>query len=334
MADLNLPEILTYLLVLVASLTVHEWGHAASAYWLGDDTAARQGRMTFNPAVHVDPVGTLLVPVLRLLGTQAGVTVPLFGWAKPVPVNSSRFKRSITLRAGEALTAVAGPSMNLVLALLATVALVVVAGLRPEWLCSAEGQLSCRDGFSWWAWWLVGEARTPLCLGLAGLLTINLALAFFNLIPVPPLDGGWILQWVLPQQLQWLVEWLGRRGLIILLIAVFGPGFLSSLVPHGVSSLLPWFFYRSDVVRVLAGAICGVAALRSLQAVRSARRAGHAGRTAGQESVLEWTLPLAVAFGMAQVGVLLTRLSMRALLELVGWGSNLLGGTAGWPGSA
>ena len=299
------------MLVLVASLTVHEWGHAASAYWLGDDTAARAGRLTLNPVPHVDPIGTLLIPALMLFSSGAGVTIPLFGWAKPVPVNSSRFSRKVSLRAGEALTGAAGPAMNLVLAVAAAVALGLIGGLKPDWLVAMDG---------------VEQVERPLLLVLHGLLRLNVALACFNLIPVPPLDGGWILQWLLPHRRQWLVEALARRGMLILLIAIFGPSYLTRLVPAGLLEALPGFLGPSAVVRLAAAAGCGVAATVSLWALAEARAAGRPGAAVGHESALEWTLPLAVALLTAQVSMWLVMLGVLALRILAGGLLALVGG--------
>src|SRR5579872_3573193 len=107
----NLLHGLMTLVPLVLSLTVHEWAHAYSAFRLGDDTAARMGRMTLNPIPHIDPIGTILLPMLG---------IP-FGWAKPVPITPTRFRRDISMRAGIMITAAAGPLSNLVLAVLCTV---------------------------------------------------------------------------------------------------------------------------------------------------------------------------------------------------------------------
>src|SRR4051794_25825024 len=96
-------------IVIILSLSVHEFGHAFAAFKLGDDTAERQGRMTLNPLAHIDPFGTLLLPfMLSLSGLGA------FGWAKPVPYNPTRFRRTISMRTGSMIVAAAGPAMNLV----------------------------------------------------------------------------------------------------------------------------------------------------------------------------------------------------------------------------
>lgn len=142
----------------ILSLTVHEWSHAWSAKMLGDDTAERQGRLTLNPLVHIDPIGTILLPLLG---------VP-FGWAKPVPVNPLRFKRSVSMRTGMAITAFAGPASNFVLAVLCAVSL----GL-------------------WWRFSSVENlVASPVPRFLTNAVVLNLSLGLFNLLPVPPLDGS------------------------------------------------------------------------------------------------------------------------------------------------
>jgi len=158
------------LVALWLSLAVHEWAHAWSAWRLGDDTAARLGRMTLDPLAHVDPVGTLLLPLLG---------VP-FGWAKPVPINPTRFHRGVSLRAGIALTAAAGPAANLALALGAVSLLVALAAAVPAWAATGAGPRTLLE--------------TIACL--------NLSLAIVNALPVPPLDGSRLLEAWLPARLE------------------------------------------------------------------------------------------------------------------------------------
>src|SRR5215831_21359818 len=110
------------LIPLLLSLTVHEWAHAWSAYRLGDDTASMQGRLTLNPIAHIDPIGTLILPLLG---------VP-FGWAKPVPVNPTRFRRGVNMSRGMMITAAAGPLSNVALAVLSAIALGLIARFSPE----------------------------------------------------------------------------------------------------------------------------------------------------------------------------------------------------------
>lgn len=146
------------LIPMVLSLSVHEWAHAWSASKLGDDTAERQGRLTLNPIAHIDPIGTLLLPLLG---------IP-FGWAKPVPVNPTRFRRTVSMRTGMAITAAAGPISNFILAALCVVCLGLWYRVYPA------------DAF-------VPNAANILLRSGA---MLNLSLGLFNLFPVPPLDGS------------------------------------------------------------------------------------------------------------------------------------------------
>lgn len=166
----GLADRLVWLAALWLSLAVHEWAHAWSAWRLGDDTAARMGRMTLDPLAHLDPVGTLLLPLLG---------VP-FGWAKPVPINPARFHRGVTLRGGIALTAAAGPAANLALTLAAVALLIALAAAAPAW---------------------VAPGTAPRTL-LETIAALNLSLAIVNAVPVPPLDGSRVLEAWLPARLE------------------------------------------------------------------------------------------------------------------------------------
>jgi len=183
-----LLERLTMLPLFVLSLTVHEWAHAWSAWKLGDDTAAMQGRLTLNPVPHVDLLGTIILPLLG---------VP-FGWAKPVPVNPARFRRSVSMTSGMAITAGAGPISNLVLAVAAAVVMGLVIRVDP-------GALQ-------------GDS---LLLGvLFNVLVLNVSLAIFNLLPVPPLDGSRVIAWLMPRSMA--DTWRQVEAFApLLLIAVF-----------------------------------------------------------------------------------------------------------------
>jgi Zn-dependent protease len=183
-----LLERLMVLPLIILSLSVHEWAHAWSAWRLGDDTAAREGRLTLNPLSHIDLLGTILLPL-------AGVP---FGWAKPVPVNPSRFRRDVSMSAGMALTASAGPLSNVALASVSAVALGLLARFAPG--------LVARDG-----------ATVPV---LVSLLYMNVGLAIFNLIPLPPLDGSRVVAWLMPHRLQ--QQWHAlEQAAPFLLLAVF-----------------------------------------------------------------------------------------------------------------
>ena len=201
---------LMYLIPMVLSLSVHEWAHAWSAYRLGDDTAARQGRLTLNPLVHIDVFGTLLLPLLG---------VP-FGWAKPVPGNPARFRRGVTMSTGMAITAAAGPLSNLVLALVCAVGLGVMLRIHPETVMGSDP-----------AWELLSYG-----------LMLNVSLAVFNLLPVPPLDGSRILERFVPTRMRDTWDTFNRIGpLALLVVMVFGTRFLSGpivWVTHGFEQVI------------------------------------------------------------------------------------------------
>jgi Zn-dependent protease len=181
---------------LVFSLSIHEWAHAQSALWLGDDTAKLQGRCTPNPLPHLDIIGTVLLPLMG---------VP-FGWAKPVPVNPLRFNRRWSPRQGMMITACAGPVSNVMLAFVAGAALWAAAQVPMlEMLLTRTGQRI-----------------------LLTMVVVNFILAFFNLFPVPPLDGSRVADYFMPRA--WRPMWervyyAGPWALMILIIALqFGGG--------------------------------------------------------------------------------------------------------------
>lgn len=184
----DLQRGLMMLIPLVLSLSVHEFAHAWSAWRLGDDSAQRAGRLTLNPIAHVDPIGTLLLPMLG---------IP-FGWARPVPIDPSRFRRGVKMSTGVAMTAAAGPISNLVMAVMATTAIALLARFAPQLLADGGG--------------------LDELLQIMVFLNVNLAL--FNLIPVPPLDGSRVVDGLMPLRLR--PQWERVAGLApFLLVAVF-----------------------------------------------------------------------------------------------------------------
>lgn len=180
----------------VLSLTVHEWAHAWSAYKLGDDTASLEGRLTLNPLVHIDPIGTILLPLLG---------IP-FGWAKPVPVRPERFRRGVNMKTGFAITAAAGPLSNLILAVSLTVGWALTFHFAHETYLHDQG------------------IRKLVEFGIL----YNVGLAIFNMVPIPPLDGSRILDRFMPHSLRDTWDSFARVAPLLLLVFIyFGSSWLS-----------------------------------------------------------------------------------------------------------
>lgn len=173
--------------VLLFSCCVHEFAHAWTAYRCGDDTAMLSGRMTLNPIVHIDPIGTVAFPLLALM-----MGAPfLIGWAKPVPVNPRRFQN---YRRDDILVSLSGIASNLLLALFTATLL---------------RSLYVFGGFPF---------IVPVVFILRYLMYLNVVLAVFNLIPIPPLDGSHVLYHYLPMETAWQFRKLERFGFIIIIL--------------------------------------------------------------------------------------------------------------------
>ncbi len=181
---------------ILVAITFHEAAHGYVAWKLGDDTALRQGRVSFNPLKHIDPFGTILLPaILILIGSKF-----IFGYAKPVPVNFARLnnpKRDMVIVAG------AGPATNLLLAFVSAILLRLCFGLLDT--PAVEPNL------------LVGA----VVQGLTFSVLINVVLAVFNMIPLPPLDGGRVAVGLLPYRLSLMLARLERWGMLILITTIF-----------------------------------------------------------------------------------------------------------------
>jgi Zn-dependent protease len=243
--SLSIPTILVSYVALLFSLSVHEASHATVAYYLEDDTARRLGRMTLNPLAHIDPLGTVIFP---LLGMATGF--PFIGWAKPVPVDPRNLTRRYTQRGGMAIVSAAGPASNLVLAVIfLAILLILVKVVAPP--PALELRLFAHAMFARKVESIqalgLGSVMT-LALALTGrLVLINIGLALFNLLPMGPLDGSGILRGMLPWQ--WLPKfdriqpWMGGVLIVLALTGllgyVIGPVF--SVVLSGIESVARLF---------------------------------------------------------------------------------------------
>ena len=197
-------------LMLIALLTFHEFGHAWTAWKCGDDTARLQGRVSLNPIVHIDPIGTVVLPLLMIF--MPGVGRFLIGWAKPVPVNPSNLNQP---RRDDILVTMAGPAMNLILA----VGLVALARVG---IMVHSGQM------------------IEFCLQAAGL---SLILCFFNLIPVPPLDGSHVLRVAINMSHETYANFARFGFVIIIILLQFPPvRWALSTVTYGTLNLLARIF--------------------------------------------------------------------------------------------
>jgi Zn-dependent protease len=197
----------TWIIPLVIAIVFHEVAHGRMASALGDPTARNQNRLSFNPIEHVDPVGTILVPLGLALAH-----LPVFGWAKPVPVVASQLRNP---RRDMVLVALAGPAMNLLLALTAALLLALFAMAWPG--DPSEGVAR-----------LVGE-------NLVNFVKINVFLAVFNLLPIPPFDGGHVVEGLLPRSLARQYGQIARYGFPVMLLLLV---VLPTIVP--AANVVQW----------------------------------------------------------------------------------------------
>lgn len=199
-----MPELIIFFIGLLFSITIHESVHAFTSHYLGDDTAYHSGRLTLNPFAHIDPFATILLPIMLV---QLGL--PPFAAAKPVPFNPSRVRYG---EVGAAIVGVAGPLSNLLIA--------IILGL--------------------WGRLFIGFDDSTLSEIFKLLITLNLALFIFNMIPYPPLDGSRLLYALAPDGLRRVmasIESMGLIGLVIFMLLIFQ--FISPIIVNAVE----WFFF-------------------------------------------------------------------------------------------
>lgn len=202
--------------VLLFSLSIHEASHAWMADRLGDYTARYLGRVTLNPIPHIDPIGTILFPLLQFF-----VHFPLIGWAKPVPINSAHLRDP---RRDQIYISIAGPGANLLASGIAFSLLLILK------ITSTQARRFIELG-------LIpgnGSVLAPVLMILYYAMIINLLLAVFNIIPIPPLDGHWILYGLLPANAAAVFQRMGSYGFIILYALMFTGALRFILIPMGL----------------------------------------------------------------------------------------------------
>ncbi len=205
----NIKALLIVFVIIMISMILHELAHGAMAYFLGDDTAKREGRLTLNPLKHLDPVLSVALPLI--LALTGG---PIFGGAKPVPVDSRNLKFGVW---GMALVAVAGPLMNFLLAFIAF----MIGYFTGAFAVTTMG---------FWSQVLMD------------FVLVNLGFGVFNLIPIPPLDGSRVLYAIAPDPIRDVMEKMEHWGIILVMIlVVFVPGLVSMIMSGAMNWILQGF---------------------------------------------------------------------------------------------
>jgi len=228
-------HLVIYMVVLLLAISAHEAGHAWMSWKYGDDTAYMLGRVTLNPVKHTDPIGTLLIPIVSFVfGALGGAfaAVPLIGWGIPTPVNPRKWTN---YRQANVMVSIAGIGANLIIA---TIGFSVFKGLLATGILGTLGP----DG----TYLIYGSGfLEPVVILLTYMVTLNVSLAVFNLLPFPPLDGSKVLSTFLPQSFEPLFAMLEQYGFLILMLLVY-MGFIGLIIrPFFILVryllLTPWF---------------------------------------------------------------------------------------------
>ncbi len=207
MGDVDIANLVShlvvYMVVLLLAISAHEAGHAWMSYKFGDDTAYMLGRVTLNPVKHTDPIGTLLIPILSFLFGAIGGglgSIPLIGWGIPTPVNPRKWTN---YKLANVMVSVAGVLANLIL---------LIIGIIAAKIMISQG-FELRDFF--------GQSQNPFAILVGNVMTLNLSLFVFNLLPFPPLDGSQILSTFLPESFRPVFALLEQYGFIILMALIY-----------------------------------------------------------------------------------------------------------------
>ena len=208
----DFQTLLIYIIPLLFAITLHEAAHGWAASKLGDHTARMMGRVTLDPTKHIDPIGTIAIPLVLLLSSSGFI----FGWAKPVPINFNALRNG---KNGMIWVALAGPGANIVMAICWLFVMIIAINMNITVLIE---------------------------MGRVGIL-VNCVLAVFNLLPIPPLDGSRVISALLPNRLAYQYNQLEQYGLYILLGLMFLGGF-NYLVRPWVELILGWFNYALVVL--------------------------------------------------------------------------------------
>lgn len=196
-------HLLIYMVVLLLAISAHEAGHAWTSYKFGDDTAYMLGRVTLNPVAHTDPIGTLLIPIISFIfGAIGGPlgSIPLIGWGKPTPVNPRKWTN---YKWGNVSVSLAGVTANFIL---------LIIGIVGAKIMMTQG-FGIGDFF--------GRNSNPLAILVGYMMTLNLSLFVFNLLPFPPLDGSKILATFLPASAEPILNMLEQYGFLILMALIY-----------------------------------------------------------------------------------------------------------------
>lgn len=238
MGDIDIVNLIShlviYMVVLLLAISAHEAGHAWMSWKYGDDTAYMLGRVTLNPVKHTDPIGTLLIPILSfVLGSVGGAlgSIPLIGWGIPTPVNPRKWTK---YKQANVMVSIAGIGANVIIA---TIGFVIFKSLLATGVLGTIGPSG--------KYVIFADTLQPIVIFLTYLITLNVSLAVFNLLPFPPLDGSKVLSTFLPESFQPIFALMEQYGFLILMLLVYW-GLIGAIIRpffYLVSYLLltPWF---------------------------------------------------------------------------------------------